>query len=98
MDTLADSEDTNEMQHNATFHLGLHCLLRLTQPSRTKLHHNFGNSTFESLKYTMGSAILIVSILMGKSIRIQKVYAYAYHYLFQDGKKGPKSSSDKKKR
>ena len=36
MDTLADSEDSNEMQHNAALHLGLHCLLRLTQPSRIK--------------------------------------------------------------
>ena len=27
MDTLANSEDPDEMQQNATFHLGLHCLL-----------------------------------------------------------------------
>ena len=26
MDTLANSEDPDEMQHNATFHQGLHCL------------------------------------------------------------------------
>ena len=81
MDTLADSEDTNEMQHYAAFHSGLHCLLRLTQPSRTKIHHNLENSTFESLKITTGSAKLIASILMGYTIRIQKVYAHAYHYL-----------------
>ena len=29
MDTLANSEDPDEMQNNAAFHLGLHCLLRL---------------------------------------------------------------------
>ena len=26
MVTLANSEDPDEMQHNAAFHLGLHCL------------------------------------------------------------------------
>ena len=29
MDTLANSEDPDEMQHNAAFHLGLNRLLRL---------------------------------------------------------------------
>ena len=29
MCTLANSEDTDEMQHNAAFHPDLHCLLRL---------------------------------------------------------------------
>ena len=28
MSTLANSEDPDEMQHNAAFHQGLHCLLR----------------------------------------------------------------------
>ena len=36
MDTLANIEDQNEMQHNAAFHRGLHCLLRLKQPSGTE--------------------------------------------------------------
>ena len=29
MGTLANSEDPDEMQHDAAFHQGLHCLLRL---------------------------------------------------------------------
>ena len=29
MGTLANSEDPDEMQHNAAFHQGLHCLLKL---------------------------------------------------------------------
>ena len=29
MGTLANSEDPDEMQHNAAFHQGLHCLLYL---------------------------------------------------------------------
>ena len=44
--TLANSEDPDEMQHNAAFHQGLHCLLRLKQPSVTEIHvhHNIENS------------------------------------------------------
>ena len=70
-------EDTDEMPHNAehygAFHPGLHCLLSLKQPSGTEIHHNLENSNCDPLKYTMGSPILIVSICMGKSIRIQRV-------------------------
>ena len=40
MGTFSNSEDPDEMQHNATFHQGLHCLLRLKQPSGTEIHHN----------------------------------------------------------
>ena len=40
MGILANSQDPDEMQHNAAFHLGLHCLLRLKQPSRTEIHLN----------------------------------------------------------
>ena len=61
------------MQHNAAFHQGLHCLLRLKQPSGTEIHYNLENSTYDPLMHTMGSTILIVSICMGKSIRIQRV-------------------------
>ena len=32
MITLANSEDQDEMKHNAAFHQGLHCLLR-------EIHH-----------------------------------------------------------
>ena len=68
MDTLANREDPDEMQHNAAFHQGLHCLLRLKQSSETKIHHNLENSTYDTLMYIMGNLILIVSICMGKSI------------------------------
>ena len=73
MGTSANSEDPDEMQHNAAFHQGLHCLLRLKQPSGTEIHCYLENSTYDPLKYTMGSPILIVSISMGKSIRIPRV-------------------------
>ena len=71
--TLANRVDPDEMQHNAAFHQGLYCLLRLKQPSCTNIYHNFENSACEPLKYTMCSPILIVSLCMGKPIRIQRV-------------------------
>ena len=73
MGNLANSEDPDEMQHNAAFHPGLHCLLKLKQPLGTEKHHNLENSTCDPLKYTMGSHIPIVSKFMGKSIRMQRV-------------------------
>ena len=66
--TLANSEYTVKMLHNAAFHQGLHCLLRLKQPTVTEIHHYVENSTCDPLNYTMGSPILIVSICMEKSI------------------------------
>ena len=49
MGTLANSEDLDEMQHEAAFHQGLHCLLRLKQPSGTDKHHSLENSTCDSI-------------------------------------------------
>ena len=41
MRTLANSEDQDEIQHNAAFHQGLHCLLRLKQYTDvSKMHNN----------------------------------------------------------
>ena len=76
MGTLAKSEDPDEMQHNAAFHQGLHCLLRFKQPSGTEIHQNLENSTCFPLKCTKGSPILNLSICIGKSIRIQRVIFY----------------------
>ena len=56
---MANSEDPDEMQHNAAFHPGLHYLLRLKQPSETETHNNLENSTCDPLEYTMGSPILL---------------------------------------
>ena len=73
MSTLTNCEDPDEMQHNAAFHQGLHCLQILKQPSGTEIHHSLENSTCDPLKYPMSSPILIVSIYMGKSIRKKRV-------------------------
>ena len=67
---LANSEDWR--QWNAAKKC-LYCLLMLNQSSGTKINHILENSTCNPLKYTMGSPIIIVSIHMGKSIRIQRV-------------------------
>ena len=71
--TLAISENPDEMQHNAAFYQGLHCLLRLKQPPETEIYHTSDNSTRDPLKYKMNNLIFIVSICMEKSISIQRV-------------------------
>ena len=40
MSTLVNSEDPDEMQHNAAFHQGLHCLQRLKKSSGIELYLN----------------------------------------------------------
>ena len=86
MGTLANSEDPDEMQHEAAFHQGLHCLLRVIQPSRTEKKHNLEVSFCDPFKCTMGSPIVIVSICMGKSVRKQSIKEYiviALHCLYK---------------
>ena len=70
MDTLTNSADLDD---SAAFLQSLHCLLRLKQPSGTEIPDNLENSIGVPVMNTMGSPILIVSICMGKSIRIQRV-------------------------
>ena len=43
MSNLANSEDPDEMQHNAAFHQGLHCLLQLKQTLGTEIHNSLEN-------------------------------------------------------
>ena len=71
MGTLANSEDPDEMQHNAAFHQGLHCLLKLKPPSVTEIHHNLVTFSCDSLRYTKGNPIFILSICMGKSLAFE---------------------------
>ena len=77
MDTLANSEEPDEMQHNAAFLQGLRCLLRLKPFSGTETRHYLESSTCK--KYTMDSHLLNLSICMGKSIRIQRYRAISLH-------------------
>ena len=73
MGTLANSEYSDEMQHNAAFHQDLHCLLRLKQSSGTEIHLDLETSTFDPLKCKMDNPLLIVSICMGKTTRTKRV-------------------------
>ena len=41
MGTLTNTEDPDEMQHDAAFHQGLHCLRRLKQPSVKERYHPY---------------------------------------------------------
>ena len=47
MCTLDNSEDQDEMQHNAAFHQGLHCLLRSKVPSGTDIPHKLWENPSE---------------------------------------------------
>ena len=73
MGTLANSDDPDEMQHNAAFHQDLHCLLRLKQSSGTEIHYNLDISTHDPLNYTMDSPLHFVSIRRGIFLRMQRV-------------------------
>ena len=50
MGTQANSEDLEEMQHNAVFHQDLHCLVRPKLPSMSEVHHNLETSTCDPSK------------------------------------------------
>ena len=41
MSTFANSEDPDEMQHNAALHQGLHCLQRLKISSDKKIQYPY---------------------------------------------------------
>ena len=62
---LANSVDPDEMQHHAAFHQGLHCLLRLKQPSVTEIYHNFENTKCDPFKMHN-----VQSHVYGKPIRM----------------------------
>ena len=64
MDIMANIEDPDEIRHNAAFHQGLYYLIRIKQNSETETQHYSDTSTYDPLKYIIGSPILVVSICM----------------------------------
>ena len=70
MGTLVYSVDQNEMLHKAAF---IKSLLILKQSSSTKIQFIFEIATCDHLKYKQNTPKFIVSICMGKSIRMKKV-------------------------
>ena len=56
MGTLANSEDPDEMKHNAAFHQCLHCLLKIKQPSGTQIHYALEAFTCDPLELHNGQS------------------------------------------
>ena len=75
MGTLTNSEDPDEMPHNAAFHQGstLFVKVKLVTILRDRKRHNWELTSCDPLKYIMEKCILIAFICMGKSIRIKRV-------------------------
>ena len=53
MHTLANSEDQDEMPHNAAFHQGLHCFRRQKGSADKEMHIILKIITCDPLIYTM---------------------------------------------
>ena len=64
---------TVETQMKCSISSGSPLFARIKTTFRDKIHHYLEKSASDPLKYTMGSPILIVSIYMEKSTRIQRV-------------------------
>ena len=71
--SLVNSEDQDEMQHNAAFYQGMHCLLRHNQSSEKEIQYFKGNYNLSDPSiYTLDHPDLIVSNFMGNSIGTKK--------------------------
>ena len=53
MGILENSEDPDEMPHNAAFHQGLHCLLRQNRSSEKEMQYYYA-LTLENMEYFNG--------------------------------------------
>ena len=73
MGTLSNSEDPDEMPHDAAFYLGLHCLLRLKHFSEKEIEIYLEIITCGPSLYTMNHPEFIVLYQMEEPIRIQGV-------------------------
>ena len=72
--TLANSEDPDEMQHNAAFYQGLHYLLiQKKQSSEKKIQFYLEIITCDPSIYTMKHPKFIVSYQVEEPISIQRV-------------------------
>ena len=72
MSIFANSEDPDEMQHNAAFYQGLHCKGKKTSSEKRKQHF-LKIITRHPWICTMEYPKFIVSHQMEESIRIQRV-------------------------
>ena len=72
---LANREEPDEMQHNAAFHQGLHCLRIQNRYSETPrgIQYILEIITCDPSIYTMDHPDLTVSNFMGNSIGLKRV-------------------------
>ena len=70
MHTLANSEDPDEMPHDAAFHQSLHSLIRQKQSSEKEIHFYLKVLTCELLIHTMDHPKFVVSNKQEESISV----------------------------
>ena len=68
MSTFANSEDPDEMQHNAAFHQGLHCLFSLKRSSDKKKTIFFENHNLTPLE----------------TVKVKKIFRQKIQYFFEN--------------
>ena len=71
--SLPNTEDPDEMPHNAAFHQGLHFLLRHNRSSEKKQHYFMKIVTCDPSKYKMDHHDFIVCSFMESSIGLKRV-------------------------
>ena len=69
MCSLANSDHTDEMLHNATFHQGLNCLIRQTRSSEKEIQFYLEIITCDPLIHTINHFKCVVSSQKERSIR-----------------------------
>ena len=71
---LANSENLDEMPHNAAFHQGLHCLLRQNRSSAKEIQYCLEIITCDPSVYTMDKHDFIVCSFMENSIGMKSKF------------------------
>ena len=64
---MANSEDPDEMPHNAAFHSGLFCLLRQNRFSEKEIQYDWENITFTVVPTKSDSNIVFCLQLLSKT-------------------------------
>ena len=73
VNTLAISEDLDEMPHNVAFHQGMHCLLRQNRPLKKEIQYFFGIIACDPSIYTMDHPDFITYSFMARSTSLKRV-------------------------
>ena len=71
--TLSNSEDPDEMLHNAAFHLGLHYLVRQSQSSKKEMQYFLAVIIYDPSVYIKDHPDFVVCSFMEFSICLKRV-------------------------